>query len=325
MDTQQLTIFGGSDPVTHGTARQQKQQKAEYLLRTSSIPKNAPIVVSYGGGTNSTALLIAMHLKGIVPDKIIFADTGNEHPETYRFIERFDDWLESVGFPRITVVRYEIQTARPRNKSWKTFVVKGGVSWSILPWNVLENTIRQNYLYESLGEESLILQGLPDKAYGRGGCSMKWKVEPINKYLKEAYGDIKVRSFVGIHAGEKQRMLTAKGDIKEREGLEYPLIEWGLNQNHCNALCQWALGETPKKSSCWFCPNARPSEVEALRNEYPELYEIGVFMESQAQNHLRKPIPLGRSFWWKDIGEMTPLERASAEYKAANRKCGCVD
>lgn len=176
---QQLTIFGNSEPVTHGTQRQKKQQEVERLLLSKVAPDDTPIAVSYGGGTNSTALLIAMWLKGVRPDAILFADTGNEHPETYRFIERFDDWLDSVGFPRITAVRYEIQNARPRNKVWKKFPVKGLISWFVLPWNVLENTIRQNYLYRSLGENVLISESLPDKAYGKGGCSMKWKVDPI--------------------------------------------------------------------------------------------------------------------------------------------------
>lgn len=41
------------------------------------------IVVSYGGGTNSTALLVGMVNNKIIPDAIIFADTGGEKPETY--------------------------------------------------------------------------------------------------------------------------------------------------------------------------------------------------------------------------------------------------
>ena len=33
------------------------------------------IALSYGGGTDSTALLLAAHARGIRPDLIVFADT----------------------------------------------------------------------------------------------------------------------------------------------------------------------------------------------------------------------------------------------------------
>lgn len=41
------------------------------------------IVVNFGGGTNSTALLVGMHERGIRPDVIVFSDTGSEVPHTY--------------------------------------------------------------------------------------------------------------------------------------------------------------------------------------------------------------------------------------------------
>ena len=40
-------------------------------------------MVSYGGGANSTALLIGLHQHHIPVDLILFADTGAEHPHTY--------------------------------------------------------------------------------------------------------------------------------------------------------------------------------------------------------------------------------------------------
>ena len=44
-------------------------------------------VVSFGGGVNSSAMLIGMHERGITPDAILFSDTGGEKPETYQHIE----------------------------------------------------------------------------------------------------------------------------------------------------------------------------------------------------------------------------------------------
>lgn len=71
----------------------------------------SPLVVAYGVGVDSTAMLIGMHARGIRPDLIIFANTGDEKPATYAYIPIMKQWLESVGFPLITVVK----NARPRS------------------------------------------------------------------------------------------------------------------------------------------------------------------------------------------------------------------
>ncbi len=41
------------------------------------------LVVSYGVGLDSTAMLVEMHNRGMRPDLILFSDTGGEKPETY--------------------------------------------------------------------------------------------------------------------------------------------------------------------------------------------------------------------------------------------------
>lgn len=50
-------------------------------------------VVSFGGGTNSTAMIIGMYLHKIPIDLILFADTGGEQPHTYEFMGTFNEWL----------------------------------------------------------------------------------------------------------------------------------------------------------------------------------------------------------------------------------------
>ena len=47
----------------------------------SSRSGEQPIVVAYGMGVDSTAMLIGMYLRGLRPDLILFADTGGEKPE----------------------------------------------------------------------------------------------------------------------------------------------------------------------------------------------------------------------------------------------------
>ncbi len=52
-----------------------------------------PIIVSYGAGVDSTAMVVWMRNSGYRPEAILFADTGGEKPETYAFIETMSTWL----------------------------------------------------------------------------------------------------------------------------------------------------------------------------------------------------------------------------------------
>ena len=61
-------------------------------------------IVSYGGGANSTALLIGLHQHRIPVDLILFADTGGEHSHTYAYLDIMDRWLKDHGMPEITRV-----------------------------------------------------------------------------------------------------------------------------------------------------------------------------------------------------------------------------
>src|ERR687897_2900568 len=68
---------------------------------------DCPLVVAYGLGVNSTAMLVEFAKRGIRPDMILFADTGGEKPETYRYMHVIREYLKEVKFPPVTTVRYE--------------------------------------------------------------------------------------------------------------------------------------------------------------------------------------------------------------------------
>ena len=292
----QLDLFGNHVDV-------QAKDPIWILKNRPSPDPNSPIVVSYGGGTNSTAMLIAMVLKGIKPDLILFADTGGELPETYEWVNTFSDWLEKQGFPGIEWVKYSQQ----------------------------ESSIRK-FNYSTLEEECLVKKALPSKAYGFATCSMKYKVEPQQKYVKQwcLSQNIKAipRQFIGIHLGEISRLLDKSGKIRgiEQEGIrqEYPLIEWGLNQENCNALIKSMGLPIPSKSSCFFCPNRKISEIIELKEKHPDLYQRAIDIEQNAELYSLKG--LGRTkYAWSEIGQLTPLQKALIEAGEGNKLCACVD
>lgn len=131
------------------------------------------IVASYGGGTNSTAMLIGMVERGEKVDLVIFADTGGEQPHTYRHIREFSDWLVGHGMPAITVVREHV----------------------------------------TLEDDVLRRHGLPSIAFGFKTCSQRFKLRPFERHLKAMGVDLStVTKLIGFDADEPHRAKEIPGN-----------------------------------------------------------------------------------------------------------------
>ena len=70
---------------------------------------NTTSVLSYGGGVNTTALMIMLVRKEMPFDVAVFADTGAELPETYSYLEVAQRYLERHGV-EFKVVRSRVGT-----------------------------------------------------------------------------------------------------------------------------------------------------------------------------------------------------------------------
>lgn len=306
----------------------------------------SPIFVSCGLGVNSTAMLIYLVAHKIRPDVILFADTGGELPETYQFMDILNEYLLKNNFPAITVVRRKPtggKTVREKflaypNKDLKTFP---------LAWLDYQLTIYQNFRqvipYSTLEEECILLEALPSKAYGNGRCSHKWKIQPQEQYrnqwmVEQGYWtrkgkiidthDIKVRTLVGIHHGEKHRLFSKSGDRKpyfdKFHICEYPLIEAKIEQYHCLALINAVKMPMPSKSSCFFCPSRKSKEIADLMEKHPDLYQRALDIEAAGLKHSKSVTGLGRNLNWAKISELTPLEQL--QFDLTKRQCStCID
>lgn len=60
-------------------------------------------ILSYGGGINSTALLFHIVKNKMPLDYVVFADTGNEIPETYETVRLIKDWCQQRNIKFKTV------------------------------------------------------------------------------------------------------------------------------------------------------------------------------------------------------------------------------
>src|SRR5262245_9624406 len=92
-----------------------------YLVDTS------PLYVALGMGVDSVAVLVGLEQRGERPDAIVFANTGDEKPETYAYIDVLNAWLDNKGFPRVTIVK------DPRPKSGDKSLSDACLRNSVLP------------------------------------------------------------------------------------------------------------------------------------------------------------------------------------------------
>lgn len=242
-----------------------------------------PIVVSFGAGLDSTALLIGMAQQGIRPAAIVFAavgdfrdlpegcsmddlltigkQSGDEHSYTYEHIVRFDEWLalNTDWECGITVITYVHKTGR----------------------------------YAGLYGKCMANGTLPSISYGGHSCSLTQKGEIIDRWVRESFTDAwQVERYIGYDAGCKDKRRskrTFKTTKDPRWVWKSPLQDWGWTREDCEDVCRKALGYVAEKSSCYFCAAKSLDEIIALGRDEPRLAYRCVQIEEAAQRTLREP------------------------------------
>lgn len=250
-------------------------------------------IASYGGGTNSTAMLIGMALRGEAPPHaILFADTGGERPEIYEFISTFSDWLIKQGYPPIAVVK----------------------------------KVRRDQSVYTLEQDCLDKKALPSIAYGFKTCSQKYKIQPQEKWANndpackaEWSAGRKVIRLIGFDADEPQRAIDREDPKYESR---YPLLEWGWGREDCIQAIRDCQLPPPGKSACFFCPNSKPEEIRRLGETHPNLLQRALDMEANADLTTIKGLGRGR-FAWRDVVAQGDL--FTGFFADGDMPCGCYD
>jgi hypothetical protein len=243
-----------------------------------------PLKVSCGVGVNSVAMLIGMRQINLVPDAILFADTGSEMPGTYAYVPTLQAWLASVGFPPMVTVR----RVAPKT---------GDLSLFAEVWR---------------------LGILPSIAYGfqRHSCAIKWKATPQEKWCRAwplaqvAWSQgRKVWVGVGFDSGGgdcKRYFKATKQEEKKpnkRFAYWYPLQQWGWDRAACERVIVREGLPVPPKSSCFMCSSRTKPEIIQLGQQQPELLLQALALEDRALPKLRRIKGLGCKFRWRDVWE----------------------
>ena len=177
------------------------------------------------------------------------------------------------------------------------------------PITVVENVDRNGNRL-TLETECLRSGTLPSIAYGFNRCSQKHKIGPQEKFCNhhpqcravwQAGG--RVTRFIGYDAGERKRYVRSRkhNETDKKYENRYPLIEdWNWTRDDCIRAIQEAGLPLPGKSSCFFCPSMKRQEVEALKQQHPDLYRRALAIEENAMPNLKTVKGLGRNYAWKE-------------------------
>jgi hypothetical protein len=211
-----------------------------------------PTVVSYGGGIQSTALVVLAMRERWAIDEIVHVDLmGAESPATREYVALFGDWLRREHGRDITIIERDLygdMLARP--------------GFTPVPW-------RGKY-------ERFILSRQ---------CTRQYKVQPLQRYLYDRYPGERIGLMLGISVDEYHRMRDSSAARIEHV---YPLVDRRLTRWQCRDIIERAGLSVPYKSSCWFCPYRTPGSQLVLLQHYPQLREMADALEDRINTERRR-------------------------------------
>lgn len=235
---------------------------------------------SFGGGVQSTAVLVLAATGRVQYDAFLFANVGgdSENPATLEYVERYaKPYAAANGIELV-----ELQK------------VTHGKPETLLEW-----TLRSS---RSVRLPAYMANGAP----GRRSCTSTFKIDVIARYQKQ-HGATPAAPCVtglGISMDEIQRMRLDSGIAWQV--LEYPLIDMRLYRRDCLRIIAAAGLPQPPKSSCWFCPFHRREDWNKLKREQPGLFQQAVELEHTLNE---RRAMLGRDEIYLHAS-LQPLERA---------------
>ena len=225
----------------------------------SSAENIKPIrAISYGGGVQSTALIVLAATGVIDADVALMSNVGDdsELPQTLSYVrEVIQPWASDRGFP------VHLLNAMRHGK---------------------ETTLFQEITNEGSNRTLIPVFGEKGNPLGRA-CTADFKVRVINRWLREhgAKKTNKATVLLGISTDEIQR--AGRGKEETVSIREYPLLTLGLDRTACAEIIRDAGLPVPPKSSCFFCPFHSETTWRELRRDEPELFEKAQALEDHLQ------------------------------------------
>ncbi|MGV9303835.1 phosphoadenosine phosphosulfate reductase [Nonomuraea sp. NPDC003727] len=212
-------------------------------------------VVSYGGGVQSTALLVLAAQDRLPYRMFLFANVGDdsEHPATLAY-------LREVATPYATRHGLELKQLDRKRRDGST-----------------ETLMQQLKRPES--RSIPIPVRMANGAPGRRSCTADFKIKVIGRWLRDhgATADAPATVGIGISVDEIHRANRRRAE--RHENVAYPLLDLGLHRADCEAIIREAGLPVPPKSACFFCPFKTAQGWRQLRQEEPALFSEAAHLE----------------------------------------------
>jgi hypothetical protein len=213
-------------------------------------------VVSFGGGVQSTALLVLAAQAKIDYRVFLFANVGedSENPETLDYVNAYaKPFAERHGLELHELIKTrfgERETVYSRITQPKS---------------------------RSIGIPVRMSNGAP----GRRQCTMDFKIRLVDRWLKQRGAKAEGATVgLGISLDEIDRMKPNMD--KETMGWKqnaHPLIDLRLDRLACQRIIHEAGLPVPPKSSCYFCPFHSPRRWQEMRETQPVQFFKAVELE----------------------------------------------
>jgi hypothetical protein len=252
----------------------------EQLPGLAETDNGATVVMSYGMGVDSTAILLRwltdpssrdFDLQDLV---VITAHTGDEFDQTLRDVEE-------VVLPELR--RHGVRFIQVGRTQRKTTASGEGVA-------VLDDSTAPQRLHVDgykLSDEMLSAGTLPQVG-GARMCSVHAKGNCLDPIIASVTAGRRYRHVLGFEAGERARAAKdALFNTEHRTGW-YPLLDWGWDRTRCSDFIAETTGRRWSKSACSYCvfamttASGRQALVERYRRE-PQAGARALFLEAVAR------------------------------------------
>ena len=252
-------------------------------------------VVSFSGGR--TSAFLAATLLELLDGEVdfIFMDTGAEHPKTYEFIQRCDDWF-GLG---LVCLRGDFD--QPLGEAH---------GYTVVP---VEDIRADNAPFAQMMKK----YGTPT-VHG-AWCTSRMKEEVHDKYCNDVYGKGQYATWIGIRADEPRRLKRMGRDPELRflaeisDAGKEDILAWWKTQ-------PFDLEIPEHLGNCVFCIKKSVAKLAKATNEEPELMEkfSACIREANDRPDLARPYPKEIMFRGQNTLESLKAlgETASAEYLA---------
>lgn len=200
--------------------------------------------LSLGAGVDTTAIILMPDVMDKT-DFVIFADTGSENPETYTYLnEIIKPYLEKLHKPLVIVHGEETVQGE----------VITNMEEAYLKWNAIPVRFMRH-------------------------CTDKWKIRPMQRYLKEHYPEGHLTKIIGFAYDEIRRVKCQSDETW------YPLIEKKMTRADCIQYIQSRGFPVPPKSGCFYCPFQRLDQWKELRVNHPDLWQRAIELEKNGSHY----------------------------------------